>query len=173
MFFFFRNVCHSLRSIGRQLLLSTTACSGQPSAGACFSKVPKSFWTPESHNKTSSQTLSPQSCSFLVFLISTKFPCMQSSMPIHTTLVKNGLAGPKPFRGFRVTGRLRVVSNFGDSDEIHARARKWAPSRRRATRRGASPRGSPFSRARLNFAGIAKIRDYSQSKKRAPGALSI
>ena len=85
--FFFRNVCHSLRSIGPQLLLSTTACSGQPSAGACFSKAPKSFWNPESHNKTSSQTLSPQSCSFLIFLISTKFPFMQSSMPIHTTLV--------------------------------------------------------------------------------------
>ena len=33
--------------------------------------------------------------------------------------------------------RLRVASNFGDSGEIHARARKWAPARRRATRRGA------------------------------------
>ena len=33
--------------------------------------------------------------------------------------------------------RLRVVSNFRDSGEIHARARKWAPARRRATRRGA------------------------------------
>ena len=30
-------------------------------------------------------------------------------------------------------------------------------------REGASPRGSPFSLARVYFAGIAKIRDYSQS----------
>ena len=29
--------------------------------------------------------------------------------------------------------RLQVVSNFRDSGEIHARARKWAPARRRAT----------------------------------------
>ena len=28
--------------------------------------------------------------------------------------------------------RLRVVSNFGESGEIHAGARKWAPARRRA-----------------------------------------
>ena len=40
--------------------------------------------------------------------------------------------------------RLRVVSNFGDSGEIHASARKWAPARTRAMRE----------------AGIAKIRDY-------------
>ena len=33
--------------------------------------------------------------------------------------------------------RLRVVSNFGDSGEIHARARKWAPEWRRATIAGA------------------------------------
>ena len=67
--------------------------------------------------------------------------------------------------------RLRVVSNFRDSGEIHARARKWPPARRRATKRAlkisaplrsASPRGSPFSRARLYFAGITKIRGYSQ-----------
>ena len=32
---------------------------------------------------------------------------------------------------------LRVVSNFRDSGKIHARVRKWAPARRRATRRGA------------------------------------
>ena len=45
--------------------------------------------------------------------------------------------------------RLRVVSKFGDSGEIHARTGKWAPARRRAMRVGASPRGSPFSRARV------------------------
>ena len=60
--------------------------------------------------------------------------------------------------------RLRVVSNFVDSGEIHARARKWAPTR--LPTRGASPRGSPFSRARVYFAGIYKNRDYSQSKAR-------
>ena len=66
--------------------------------------------------------------------------------------------------------RLQVVSNFGDSGKIHAHARKWAPARRRATRRGAenshrgaSPRGSIFSRVRVYFAGITKIRDYSQT----------
>ena len=48
--------------------------------------------------------------------------------------------------------------------EIHARAKKWAPaSDFGAPPRGASPRGSPFSLARVYFAGIAKIRDYSQS----------
>ena len=36
-----------------------------------------------------------------------------------------------------VSPRVRVVSNFGDSGEIHARAREWSPARRRATRRGA------------------------------------
>ena len=45
--------------------------------------------------------------------------------------------------------RLRVVSNFGDSGEIHTRMRKWAPARRRV---------------RAYFAGIAKIRDYPQSR---------
>ena len=39
--------------------------------------------------------------------------------------------------------RLREVSNFGDSGEIHARARKWAPARRRATRRDAEKPESP------------------------------
>ena len=33
--------------------------------------------------------------------------------------------------------RLRVDSNFGDSGEKHACARKWASARRRATRGGA------------------------------------
>ena len=37
----------------------------------------------------------------------------------------------------RVDFSLRVISNFGDSGEIHARARKWVHARRRATRRGA------------------------------------
>ena len=32
--------------------------------------------------------------------------------------------------------RLPVVSNFGDSGEIHAHTRKWVPARRHATRRG-------------------------------------
>ena len=48
--------------------------------------------------------------------------------------------------------RLRVVSNIlVNSGEIHARARKLAPARRRATRR------------------IAKIRDYSQSRRYMKG----
>ena len=69
--------------------------------------------------------------------------------------------------------RLRVVSNFRDSGEMHARAREDRLPRGYAPRRGAlkisapphgaSPRGSPFSRARVYFAGITKIRDYSQS----------
>ena len=82
----------------------------------------------------------------------------------------------------KICCRLRVVSTFGDSGEIHARARKWAPARRRATRggaenysspRGASPRGSPFSRTRVYFAGIAKIRDYSQSKSTEQAVNSV
>ena len=47
--------------------------------------------------------------------------------------------------------RLRVVSNFGDSGEIHARAKMGSREETRlifgAPPRGASPRGSPFSRA--------------------------
>ena len=85
-----------------------------------------------------------------------------------------------------------MVSNFGDYGEIHAHARAKmgcredsklefsAPllgaSRIRvfgALSRGASPRGSPFLRARVYFAGIAKIRDYSQSTKKSCSAQSF
>ena len=72
--------------------------------------------------------------------------------------------------------RLQVASNFEDSGKIHVRAREigQAARRRRVTREAqkirifgafphdASPRWSPFSRARVYFAGIAKIRDYLQ-----------
>ena len=59
-----------------------------------------------------------------------------------------------------INNRLRVVSNFGDSGEIRSRARENGLPRGDALR-GASLRGSPF---RVHFAGIAKIRDYSQSR---------
>ena len=65
---------------------------------------------------------------------------------------------------------LPLVSNFGDSGEMHERARKWVPARRsvprRASLRDASPHGSPFSRRRVQLAGFAKIRDLSQSTVR-------
>ena len=48
---------------------------------------------------------------------------------------------------FREIPRLRIVSNFGDSGEI------------------LSSREPIFARARVYFAGIAKVRDYSQSTK--------
>ena len=47
-----------------------------------------------------------------------------------------------------MTPRLREVSNFGDSGEIHVSAPKWAPSRRRATRGGQRVR--VFRRNRQN-----------------------
>ena len=58
----------------------------------------------------------------------------------------------------RSVARLRIVSNFGDSGEIHARARENGLPRGDAPRRG-----SLFARACVDFAGITKIRDYSQS----------
>ena len=52
-----------------------------------------------------------------------------------------------------ITGRLRVVSNFGDSGEIHAKvARLLAEDHFRV-------------RARVYFAGMAKIRDHSKSDR--------
>ena len=44
-----------------------------------------------------------------------------------------------------VGGRLRVVSYFGNSGEIHVRERQWAPARRRATTRGTENKGLLFS----------------------------
>ena len=51
-------------------------------------------------------------------------------------LFKNLLQSPSSFGVLQTGGTLRVVSNFGVSGEIHARARKWARARRRATRGG-------------------------------------
>ena len=60
--------------------------------------------------------------------------------------IKNGFAGPKSFRGFRET-RLRVISNFGDSGEIHGRARAKMGS----TEQGEASRGKAQFRARVSI----------------------
>ena len=59
---------------------------------------------------------------------------------------------------------LRVVSNFGDSREIDARAKLG--SREESSLVTRLLVGVHF-RAHVYFAGIAKIRDYSQSKRRS------
>ena len=63
---------------------------------------------------------------------------------------------PAHLFGISCVSRPRVVSNFGDSGEIHERARE------NGLPRGDAPRGAHFlarARARVYFAGIAKIRD--------------
>ena len=69
-------------------------------------------------------------------------------------------------------GRLRVASNFDVIPAKYTRARAKMDSReetryegRRRKLRDLSPHGSPFSGARVYFAGIAKIGDYSQSRR--------
>ena len=72
--------------------------------------------------------------------------------------------------------RLRVVSNFGDTGEIHVRARRWAPARRRPTRRGADFRAraciSPES-PKLETTRSLLLPNYCSAAKTLPREQSV
>ena len=78
-----------------------------------------------------------------------------------------GGSGAYHFPKNPVNSRLRVVSNFGDSSEIHARTKMGSREETGA------PRVNPFSCTRVYFTGIAKlVRDSQTSIKRSPSGNS-